>query len=360
MKESITSKKRILNILAGKETDRMACFSGMSMVTLAGLESIGLKFWEIHTDAKKMALAAASSYHLYGAECAVVPFDICIESEAMGCSTNFYEGIEDQILFPVVRPKEGYLVYNVEDLKKVITPNDFDQKGRFPVVKEALGILQKDLGGRIPVGAWLLGPLTWLGEMMDLRLLLRLVYKNPKELTAIVNYLADAVAFMAKKYRESGADYICIREMTGSTNMISPESFNNIVKPALIKIFKAIDYPSVLHICGDTNHIIKYMYECGADALSVELKNDIQKSREVIGDFPIILGNIDVASLMTMGTPDLIEEVVLAIMDSGVDSIWPSCDVWPGAKTENMRAMVDTVKEYGSNRWLRKKNNLWF
>ncbi len=356
----INSKTRIMKIFAGEETDRMACFSGMSMVTLDCLKPFGYKFYEIHQDSRKMADVAAEASRLYGAECAVVPFDICIESQAMGCETNFYEDAEPgEILFPTIRPVIGHLVKSAEDLAKVVLPADFPARGRFPLVREAIGLLQKEVGQEIPVGAWLLGPLTWLGEMMDLRLLLKLVKKNEDDLVKVVDHLADGVIAVAKSYREAGVDYLCIREMTGSTNMISPKSFRKICKPALQKIFKALDFPTVLHICGNANHIIGDMQECGAAALAVEMKNDIEANREVIGTRPLLFGNIDVAALMTSTPKELVYDVTKSIMESGVDSVWPSCDVWPGALTENMQAMTRAVRELGGKTWLRKNNQEW-
>jgi len=47
---------------------------------------------------------------------------------------------------------------------------------------------------------------------------------------------------------------------------------------------------------------------------------------------------------------------VLQSLDLGVDAVWPGCDIWPDAPVENLKAMVDAVKEYGASHWVRKKN----
>ena len=142
--------------------------------------------------------------------------------------------------------------------------------------------------------------------------------------------------------------------MTACSNMISPDSFRQIAQPSLIKIFKNIPSPHILHMCGHTNHIIADMEHCGADALSVETRNNLQLSRQAIGKEPLLFGHVDVAELMTQGTTVEVEQAVLESMAGGVDSIWPSCDVWPAAKPENMRAMVETVRKYGAQKWMRK------
>jgi hypothetical protein len=51
-----------------------------------------------------MAEAAATSYNLLGIECGVVPFDLCVEAEAMGCEINVYAHSED-LLYPTIKKK---------------------------------------------------------------------------------------------------------------------------------------------------------------------------------------------------------------------------------------------------------------
>ena len=48
-----------------------------------------------------MAKAAASTHALYGFESAVVPFDLCVEAEALGCAVDFQTDT-DAFLAPVI------------------------------------------------------------------------------------------------------------------------------------------------------------------------------------------------------------------------------------------------------------------
>lgn len=76
-------------------------------------------------------------------------------------------------------------------------------------------------------------------------------------------------------YREAGADYVTIHEMGAGPDIISLAIFRKLIKPHLDRIFSEIASPNVLHMCGDTNMIIELLGDCGADALSVECKNDV-------------------------------------------------------------------------------------
>ena len=53
----------------------------------------------------------------------------------------------------------------------------------------------------------------------------------------------------------------------------------------------------MLHICGATDLIVDMMNECGADALSFDIKNNLLETREKVGDDVVVLGNFDVFAL---------------------------------------------------------------
>ncbi|HHW43375.1 MAG TPA: methyltransferase, partial [Desulfotomaculum sp.] len=160
---------------------------------------------------------------------------------------------------------------------------------------------------------------------------------------------------MAAKYRQAGAAYITIREMGAPTDVLSPRSFKQVIKPHLEKIFNNIDSPKILHICGDTNLIIGLMNDCGADAISVETKNDLARTRETIGPEPLVFGHLDGYNVLCNGKPEDVEKAVLASIEGGVDAVWPSCDIWPTAPLENLRTMVETVQKYGAEKWARRR-----
>jgi len=101
------------------------------------------------------------------------------------------------------------------------------------------------------------------------------------------------------------------------------------------------------HICGSTDLIIEMMNECGADAISVDQKNNVVETRKKLGDDVLILGNFDPYGTLVQMDIGEVEPVIKKCIDDGVDAVWPGCDLWPDMKKENVEAYVQTVKEYG-------------
>jgi [methyl-Co(III) methanol-specific corrinoid protein]:coenzyme M methyltransferase len=149
--------------------------------------------------------------------------------------------------------------------------------------------------------------------------------------------------------KAAGADFLTLREMGTGTDLISPRTWKSLIMPRVKRILEGWESPKVLHICGATDMIIEMMNECGADALSVDIKNNLVESRKKIGDDVLLFGNFDVYELPCK-EETTVEQAVEAIktnIDGGVDAVWPGCDLWPAIKEDNMRAIVETARAYG-------------
>jgi [methyl-Co(III) methanol-specific corrinoid protein]:coenzyme M methyltransferase len=311
-------------------------------VTVHGLERYGWRFAECHVDAQKMASLAATTYQMFGFECAVVPFDMGVEAEALGCKVNYYAH-RDGILYPTIT---GKLAEKVEELNFEV-PSDLAKAGRIPLVVEAIRLLKKEVGDQVAIGAWALGPHLILGQICDVGDLAKAMFKKPDVVDKLLDKTAQMVIQLAKIYRDAGADYFTVREMGSATDILSPALFKKLVRPHLEQVFSAIDSPKVLHICGDTDAIVEQMLTIGADAISVEEKNHVADTRAKAGPGTLVFGNIAGYKVLVEGKPEDVDRAVKEAIANGVDAVWPGCDIWPTAPKENMEALVVATKEYG-------------
>lgn len=337
----VSSRERVLKLFDGYEVDRPPCFSGMGNITTAGLGSLNYKFSTVHLDSKKMADARATTYKHFGFECGVVPFDLCVEAEALGCEINVYAHSED-ILYPTIRKK----IIHDEDEMELRIPDELNKRGRIPLVAEAIGLLKKDIGNDVAIGSYVLGPFTLAGQIMELNELLKLSFKKPDKVGKLLDILTEAIIIVAREYEKAGADYITVREMGATSDVLSPRVFKTLILPYLKRVFKELTAPSVIHICGKTNDIAPFMLESGARAISVDQKNDVAETRKKLGSDVLIFGNYDPYNVLVAGTPDRVRETIKRCIDDGVSAVWPGCDIWPTVPEKNFRAMMETVLNY--------------
>lgn len=362
------SKEAIMKLLRGEKIDYVPNFSGMGSITLYGIKQLGYRFNEVHVDPRKMADAAASTYRYFGFESAVVPFDMGVEAEALGAYVKYYEKEGDQIIYPVMAhkvidridvqvpegmPESEAKTYVQKEIERRIEeyelkiPDDLAQAKRIPIVRKAIELLKQEVGAQIPVGAWVLGPFTELGQIMDLEVLLKMAAKKPavvnKHLDAMVEYLAQVIAL----YEDAGADYITVREMGATSSIMSPRMFKSLVLPHLQQLFPRIRVPSVLHICGDTNPIVEMMAQSGANALSIDQMNRLNETRQKLPN-TVLLGNYKAfGNPFCEGSPEEVAELVKKAIAEGADGLWPGCDIWPVVPEANLTAMMQATWKFG-------------
>jgi len=342
----MNSRERVMKLFKGEQIDRVPCFSGMGNVTEEGIKQLGYKFADIHLDAKMMADTAASTYKLFGFESGVVPVDLCVEAEALGCEINVYPHAEG-ILYPTIKKK---LVHNEAEMEHVKIPSDLASKGRIPLLREAIKLLKAAMGNEVAVGSYVLGPFTLAGQIMELNDLLKLSFKKADKVAKLLDLMADAITIVAKEYEKAGVDFITVREMGATTDVLSPRVFKSLILPPLQKIMKQLKNYSVLHICGKTNDIVTFMMEAGPTAISVEQKNDVAESRKKLGKDALIFGNYDPYNVLVSGDEELVRTTMRKCIDDGVSAVWPGCDIWPTVPPRNMAAMMDEVIRYGGKK----------
>ncbi|MEW6423232.1 MAG: uroporphyrinogen decarboxylase family protein [Bacillota bacterium] len=344
------AKERILGLFEGKPVDRVACFSGTGTVWGQALKEYGYTFAEVHGSAEQLARVAAFPAQAYGYECAVVPFDLCTEAEVLGCATNFYPH-QTRPLYPkVVRQ----VICSENDLLHLSIPEKVANLGRVPVVTEAIQRLKDLVGHKVPVGSHVLGPYTLAGQVMDLNSLLRLTIRKPEKVLDLLARLTELINQICICYVEAGVDYLTVREMGATTDILPPQIFTKLIKPHLKNIFENIQAPKILHICGGSLPIISEMLACGASAISIENKNALAQTRARAGSEPLIFGNLDGYGVIVDGTPDEVGAAVIRCLEEGSDGIWPSCEISLAAPKNNLAAMIEATKNYGGKLWFRK------
>lgn len=335
----LTPKERVIRLFKREPIDTMPCFSGMGMVTIQVINEMNIRFADVHTSAHHLAHSAKITAEMFGYDAVVVPYDMCTVPEALGRGASLYQN-SDEILYPTVPHKW-------EKIDDVVIPDDFLNRGRMPLVDQAITILKSEIDGNLALGGWVLGPFTMAGQIVELNPLLKGVRKDKERTQAFLERMTDLVIEVAQHYQTLGVDYMNIREMGTGSDLLSPKVWENLIGPKLKKIFEKIEIPTINHICGSTDLIIEMMNECGADAISVDQKNNLTESRKKLGRDTLLLGNFDPYATLVTGDLSEVDPVIKKCIENGADAVWPGCDIWPDAKKENVEAYVRAVREYG-------------
>lgn len=331
----MNSRETILSLFHGNSTTYPPAFSGLIHITAEGLQSEGLVFHEVHKDAQKMARAAASTFKLTGFPSAVAPLDMYVESEALGGAIDFVRNRE--LVFPqITKP----LFPSTKSLNKgYFESADFINRGRIPLVCEAIQLLKEDIGQDAVIGGMIPGPYTLLLFLMEPGGLFAEMKREPTSVAEALFELASFLAQVGIAYRNAGADFITLHDMGGSPGFIGPAKYEQFAYPAEKLLIAELPAPRVLSVCGNTNKSMQLLAQTGADAIAVDQLNNLAESRKTLRD-SLLFGNVDPVETLWQGNEAQIREAVQAAKEAGVDAVWPGCDLAPQTSVENVRALI--------------------
>jgi len=317
-------------------------------------------YWpEAHRDPERMAKLAAGVYELTGNENMSVPFDMALEAEALGAPCEYFEGKVKWISV------KKFIATDIYDMDIPEHPSEFVEKGRIPICIEAIKILKKKYGGRVPVVGIVNCPFTSTGSyMINPVEFHKCIIKDPERIHRVYETLNPYYAAVANAFKEAGADVIVFTEEGASLDNISPKHFDEFVKPHLTELISMTEPPRVLHICGSLirreHEVITSMINCGAEAITIEERTSMLEARKIANKCKegyVIGGNIDSYKFIHDSSTDVIRNRVKKVIAEGIDMVCPGCDYWIETSTEHIRAFVKAAIEYGTPpRWKRAKN----
>ena len=283
------------------------------------------------TDADAQCAALLALYEELRPDALFAMMDLTVEAEFLGCGLKITENDPPAVAHPVL-----------EDMERVDEVfGDKTVGGRMLLYAQVIERLKKKID--IPVCAYVIGPFTLAGEIMNLVRAMKATRKNPEGLHRVLAASSELIIRYVRLLEDAGADLICILEP--SAMMIAVPQFQEYAGRYCRKIIdEGIRTMSVLHICGDTNHLIGEMEATGADGLSLDKEVSLPAIYPSLKKDTVLIGNIDPVGVVTFGEPASIQRQSRQMIDAmaGCSSYIFStgCDVPVAAPLENLKAVM--------------------
>jgi len=332
----MNDKERFLASLKLEEVDRVSAACPLQTATVEMMEASGASWPNAHRDPEKMATLALAANRLAGIESARVPFDLCVEAETVGSQVT--EGRLDSQ--PSIRRAAFRKIEAFED---AVCPDPLAD-GRMATVVEAVRILAEE-DETVPVIAGVVGPFTLAGQVRGVETLLMDFFDNPDFVKSLLKYSTEVLKAYGKALVENGADAVVIIDPSAGSELLGTSHYREMAFPYCKELVESLDAPSILHICGDSKPILEMMAETGVSGISLDHLVDVGEAREVLGDKTAIIGNINPADTLFLGTPEAVKEESLECIRKGANVLAPGCGIPTRASLENIKAMVEAARE---------------
>ena len=266
-----------------------------------------------------------------------------------------------------IRGAGGEIKFRVKGTPDVMSPLfddavhiDYSAVGRvkedpgIKVLVETARILSQSIGVETVVGTSQWAPFTLGGLAYGVENLMRGLYKDKAAVHAVLDFAAELCFAYLEPFIDAEVSIISLADPTSSGDLISREQFIEFSLPYLKKVGARVKARGVwltVHICGKTTNRLNQIPLAGADIMSVDYKVDLADVRQILGGRIAFAGNMNPVAVMLKETPAGVAAACRAAIASagGAEAgyiLMPGCDIPPRTPIENVKAMVDTAREF--------------
>ena len=244
------------------------------------------------------------------------------------------------------KPKKGFIARArmVRKLAKQIPA----WRQEFPKWKERDVAVQHGLGAEAPFDTFSMsrGLFDFSYDLMD----------DPEPIAEAAEALSDGYVIFADEVTKlTGVRRMLVFCHRTSNDFISPKHFEQYAFPSLKRIVNGLidrDITPILHCDGNWDKNLEYLLQFpkGKVVLQFDGRTDIFRAKEVIGDHSCIFGDVPATMLAFGGkeeVSDYCKKLIEVVGKDGGFILGAGCEIAPNARPDNVKAMIDSVKEFG-------------
>lgn len=322
-------------IFNGRKALRPPAGNPTSIACHGLMEASGVSFPHAHTDAAAMAELALAGHEILGFDTVMPEYSVHQESAALGCHVDW--GHRDMMPDAKTHP--------YADFSDIRVPEDILERPSMRVVLDAISILRRHVGGRVAILGKVMGPWTLSYHMAGVENFLRRVgRRDSATVERMLRQLMPVTIAFARAQFQAGADVVTLADhATG--DLVGPYHYRDYLLPIHKEIVQAVGGPIILHVCGRCGDRLELFAEAGFDAYHFEWQVDARGAVRRVGNRMCLVGNVNNPEVLLMGTPDEVYRQARYAIDAGVGIIGPECAIPLPTPMENLRAIVEAVRE---------------
>jgi len=308
------------------------------MAGYPGVRLSGRSVWEALHDAGAQLEALRTLEERLRPDIVFALLDLTVEAEAMGLGVDYHDRqppkLQDQKLPRLERFYE-------------LGPPDPERAGRMPVfLRVAEGLAEGE--GRL-CGAYVTGPFTLLAQLLGAEELLDRVRLGDGLLeplgftTEIVGGYAAALA--------QRADLVMV--VDPASNALKSSEYEDLYRPfikALAAIIRSSGATSMVHVCGDSTHLLDAISLSGVEGIALDARVDLVREAERVPSSIVLMGNIDPKRVLQRGTVEDVRWETRRLLrhTGGIRNFILStgCDVPFDVPVANLEAMMREARAW--------------
>ncbi len=314
----------------------------MPILSFPCISLLGVSVKELISDSTLQAKGMKAVAQRTDAWAAVSFMDLSVEAECFGASVTVSD---DEV--PTVK---GRYVNDFDEAEALQVP--LVGTGRTSLYIDAIKKATKEICDR-PVLAGMIGPFSLAARLLDVSEIMIDCYDDPDMVHLVLEKVTAFLIEYAKAYKNAGANGIVLAEPVAG--LLSPTLEEEFSSPYVKRIVDAVqddDFILIYHNCGDNVPVmLESILSTGAAAY--HFGNAVDMEKDIILKVPdntVVMGNVDPAGVLRMGTPEDVRSVTHSIMERCCKYnnfvISSGCDIPPMTPWENIDEFFKTVNDF--------------
>lgn len=311
------------------------------ILSFPSVSLLGITVRELISDSDSQAAGMKKIADFVDAGAAVSLMDLSVEAECFGATIRFSD---DEV--PTV---VGRLINDEDEANAITVPAVGAARSGLYVesIRKAAALINDR-----PVFAGMIGPFSLAARLLDVTDIMIDCYDDPDMVHIVLEKCTAFLIEYAKAYRDAGANGIMMAEPVAG--LLSPMLEEEFSSPYVKKIVDAVqtdDFIVIYHNCGDnTPKMVDSILSTGAAAYHFGNSIDMKAMLEKLPSDVIVMGNVDPAGEIRMGSPESVRKATISVLEKCSDHpnfvISSGCDIPPLSPWENINAFFDAVEEF--------------
>lgn len=339
-----TSLERLVAASQGRVIDHIPVFCNLLD---QGAHELGLSIEAYFSNGEHVAEAQLRMLERYGHDNVWSLFYVGKEAELLGCQ---------KIRFAVDGPPnvEDYVIKTWDDIDRLEVPADLTAHPAFAETAKCLAILKREVGGRVPICAYLTASMSLPAILMGMEKWMELLMSGPSEVRdRLLEKCSDFFQKEIAAYRQAGADVLVYSQPYGSTDIIPRRLFQDLTLKWMKRDLQPGGVGGVVYYVGGArlNSVLDdVIRETGISVFYPGPLDDVGETMRLSAGRALCAGVINDIRLIDW-TPQEVRAEVRRIVQTGLGvgrKFFFGTVVMPwGIPEANIRAMIEAACEYG-------------
>lgn len=237
-----------------------------------------------------------------------------------------------------------------------LPPPEVGAYSRVQVLLEAARILRAYFGDEIylrgncdqapfSLASMMRSPADWMIDLAE----------EDARVVDLLEYCTTACLQLIRLMADTGVHMVSNGDSPAGPDLISPVMYRRFALPYEARLAgeaHSLGIPYLIHICGNTQGILPDMLEAGPDGVELDYKTDLSWIHRHCAGSVLFSGNLDPVGVLERGSPRLVREKTVALLDLYRDSprliVNAGCAIPPATPEAHLRALVDTAREWSA------------